>query len=111
MDRQPCGTHAPPPQALSGTFRTSSATSAGRDPGRPASRQIAQDEHLGERSAGSLVVSPAGDFDRAGAGTGRYSTADVGMAGRITYRDFAVALLDEIGTPLHHRTHIGVEEA
>ncbi|MEU2669566.1 hypothetical protein ABZ622_11940 [Streptomyces sp. NPDC007164] len=58
-----------------------------------------------------LVVSPAGDFDRAGAGTGRYSTADVAMADRITYRAFAVALLDEIDTPRHHRTRIGVEEA
>jgi hypothetical protein len=57
-----------------------------------------------------LVVSPAGDFDHAGAGTGRYSTADADLSGRITCGDFAVALLDEIDTPRHHRTHIGVEE-
>ncbi|GII34501.1 NAD(P)-dependent oxidoreductase [Planotetraspora mira] len=58
-----------------------------------------------------LIVSPAGDFDQAGARSGRYSTAGVNMASRISYSDLAIALLDEIDTPRHHRTHIGVEEA
>ncbi|MER0241573.1 NAD(P)H-binding protein [Streptomyces sp. HSW2009] len=58
-----------------------------------------------------LIISPAGDFDHAGAGSGRYSTADVNMASRISHGDFAMALLDEIDTPRHHRTHVGVEGA
>src|SRR5215207_2824395 len=56
-----------------------------------------------------LVVSPAGDFDHGGARTGRYRTAAAGAASRLSYADFAVALLDEIDAPKHHRTHLGVE--
>jgi hypothetical protein len=56
-----------------------------------------------------LIVSPAGDFDHDGVRTGRYRTAAADAASRISYRDFAVALLDEIDTPRHHRTHVGVE--
>lgn len=58
-----------------------------------------------------LIISPAGDFDHAGARSGRYSTADVDMTGRISHGDFGAALLDEIDAPRHHRTHIGVEGA
>lgn len=56
-----------------------------------------------------LVVSPAGDFDHGAARTGRYATAAADAASRISYGDLAVALLDEIDAPRHHRTHIGVE--
>ncbi|MFB6990274.1 NAD(P)-dependent oxidoreductase [Streptomyces sp. NPDC056178] len=55
-----------------------------------------------------LVVSPAGDFDQAGARSGGYSAADANMASRISHSDLAIALLDEIDTPRNHRTHIGV---
>ncbi|TDE35347.1 NADH-flavin reductase, partial [Nonomuraea mesophila] len=55
-----------------------------------------------------LIVSPAGDFDHAGTRSGRYRVAAVDPAGRISYADLAVALLDEIDAPGHHRTHIGV---
>ncbi|MGO4636261.1 NAD(P)-dependent oxidoreductase [Streptomyces sp. 2RAF24] len=58
-----------------------------------------------------LVVSPAGDFDHVGAGSNRYSVAGPNMASRISHSDFALALLDEIDAPRHHRTHIGVEGA
>ena len=58
-----------------------------------------------------LVVSPAGDFDHGGARTGRYRTAMADAASRVTYADLAVALIDEIDTPTHHRTHLGVEAA
>ncbi|MET7472266.1 NAD(P)-dependent oxidoreductase [Micromonospora sp. NPDC005686] len=56
-----------------------------------------------------LIVSPAGDFDHAGARTGRYRSAAANAASRISYPDFAIALLDEIDTPKHHRAHLGVE--
>jgi putative NADH-flavin reductase len=56
-----------------------------------------------------LVISPAGDFDHGGARTGRYRTAPAEATSRISYADFAIALLDEIDTPEHHRTHLGVE--
>ncbi len=58
-----------------------------------------------------LIISPAGDFDHAGAGSGRYSTSDVNMASRISHDDFAIALLDEIDAPRHHHMHVGVEGA
>jgi putative NADH-flavin reductase len=63
------------------------------------------------RAAGTdwLIVSPAGDFDHGGASTGGYRTAPARADSRITYADFAIALLDEIDTPKNHRTHIGVE--
>ncbi|MEU2711945.1 NAD(P)H-binding protein [Streptomyces sp. NPDC007205] len=58
-----------------------------------------------------LIVSPAGDFDPDGTRSGRYSTASADAASRISHHDFAVALLDEIDEPRHHRTHVGVETA
>lgn len=56
-----------------------------------------------------LVLSPAGDFDHGGGRTGRYRTAAADAASRITYSDFAIAMLDEIETPRHRGVHIGVE--
>lgn len=57
-------------------------------------------------------VAPAGDFDHDGAPTGRYAVAEHGdPAGRITYADFAIALLDEIEKPRHPRAAISVREA
>lgn len=59
-------------------------------------------------------VSPAGDFDHEGARAGRYVLREhADMTARITYADFAIALLDEIdgtggGTPPHHRVQIAV---
>lgn len=55
-----------------------------------------------------LVLSPAGDFDHDGARTGRYRTAPAEAADRVSYADFAIALLDEIDAPEHHRTHVGI---
>jgi uncharacterized protein len=56
-----------------------------------------------------LVVSPAGDFDHGGVRTGRYRMAAADAESRVTYADLAVALLDEIDTPKHHRMHLGIE--
>lgn len=57
-------------------------------------------------------VAPAGDFDHDGAPTGRYAVAEHGdPASRITYADFAIALLDEIEKPRHPRAAISVREA
>ncbi|MFG2919763.1 NAD(P)-dependent oxidoreductase [Kitasatospora sp. NPDC048298] len=58
-----------------------------------------------------VVVSPAGDFDATGAGSGGYVVSGADMAGRIAYGDFALALLDEIDAPRRHRVHIGVDAA
>jgi putative NADH-flavin reductase len=57
-------------------------------------------------------VAPAGDFDHDGTRTGRYRVAEHGdPASRITYADFAIALLDEIEAPRHHRAAVSVREA
>jgi uncharacterized protein len=57
-------------------------------------------------------VAPAGDFDHDGAPTGRYRIAEHGdPASRITYADFAIALLDEVEAPRHHRAAVSVREA
>jgi len=58
-----------------------------------------------------LVISPAGDFDHGGTRTGGYRTAPADATSRISYPDFAIALLDEIDSPRHHRIHLGVEQA
>jgi putative NADH-flavin reductase len=56
-------------------------------------------------------MAPAGDFDHDGTRSGRYRLADHGdRASRITYADFAIALLDEIETPRHHRAAVSVRE-
>ncbi|MFI7040299.1 NAD(P)-dependent oxidoreductase [Microbispora rosea] len=56
-------------------------------------------------------VAPAGDFDHDGTGTGGYLLAEHGdMASRITYADFAIALLDEAEAPRHHRAAVSVRE-
>jgi putative NADH-flavin reductase len=56
-----------------------------------------------------LVASPAGDFDHSGVRTGQYRMAVADAESRVSYADLAVALLDEIDTPKHHRTHLGIE--
>ncbi|AKH81622.1 NAD-binding protein [Streptomyces sp. CNQ-509] len=60
-----------------------------------------------------LYVSPAGDFDHdAGRTEGGYRVHPHGDAGaRISYPDFAVALLDEAESPRHSRTHLAVTGA
>ncbi len=60
-----------------------------------------------------VSVSPAGDFDHEGPRTGGFVLREhADMTARITYPDFAVALLDEIdgkgGTPAHRRAQVGV---
>ncbi|MBO2458743.1 NAD(P)-dependent oxidoreductase [Actinomadura violacea] len=56
-------------------------------------------------------VAPAGDFDHDGARSGRYEFADHGdPASQISYQDFAIALVDEVVTPHHHRATASVRE-
>ncbi|MEU9831368.1 NAD(P)H-binding protein [Streptosporangium sp. NPDC048047] len=57
-------------------------------------------------------VAPAGDFDHGGVPAGRYRVAEHGDPdSRITYEDFAIALLDEVETPRTRRAAVGVREA
>ncbi|WP_246158704.1 NAD(P)-dependent oxidoreductase [Catellatospora sichuanensis] len=56
-----------------------------------------------------LVLSPAGDFDHTAGRTGLHRAATADASSRISYPDFAVAVLDEIDNPTHHRVHLGVE--
>ncbi|REE97432.1 NAD(P)-dependent oxidoreductase [Thermomonospora umbrina] len=57
-------------------------------------------------------VAPAGDFDHDGGRVGGYRIAEHGdPTSRITYADFAIALLDEIEQPRHRRAAVSVREA
>jgi putative NADH-flavin reductase len=57
-------------------------------------------------------IAPAGDFDHDGTRAGRYRIAGHGdPADRITYADFAIALLDEIEDPRHRRAAVSIGEA
>jgi putative NADH-flavin reductase len=57
-------------------------------------------------------VAPAGDFDHDGTRTGRYLVAEHGdPADRIGYADFAIALVDEVEAPRHHRAAVSIREA
>ncbi|MEU4472722.1 NAD(P)H-binding protein [Micromonospora sp. NPDC023888] len=56
-------------------------------------------------------LAPAGDFDHDGTRTGHYRIAEHGdPASRISYADFAIALVDEIEAPRHHRAAASVRE-
>ncbi|TDW70864.1 NAD(P)-dependent oxidoreductase [Kribbella pratensis] len=56
-----------------------------------------------------VSIAPAGDFDHADASRhGRYRVVPADADARISYADLAVALVDEVDQPAHHRTAIGV---
>lgn len=56
-----------------------------------------------------VYVSPVGDFDHDGARTGRYEIGEHGdLSVKISYADFAVALLDEVENRRHVRVHLAV---
>jgi putative NADH-flavin reductase len=56
-----------------------------------------------------LYLAPAGDFAHDAAPAGRYEPRPhADTSARITYADFALALLDEAASPAHHRTHLAV---
>ncbi|WP_255443712.1 MULTISPECIES: NAD(P)-dependent oxidoreductase [unclassified Amycolatopsis] len=56
-----------------------------------------------------VYVSPVGDFDHDGERTGRYEIGEqFDFSAKISYADFAVALLDEVENPRHHRVHLAV---
>jgi uncharacterized protein len=55
-----------------------------------------------------VVISPAGDFDHGGPRFGGYRVTAADAGSRVSYADLAVALIDEIERPRHHRVHIGV---
>ncbi|GAA3213302.1 NAD(P)-dependent oxidoreductase [Dactylosporangium siamense] len=56
-----------------------------------------------------LMLTPPAGLDPAGPRLGRYRTGgDTAPSTGLTYADLAVAVLDEIETPAHHRTRISV---
>lgn len=56
-----------------------------------------------------VSIAPTGDFDHADpARKGRYRVAPADAQERISYADFAVALVNEVDHPKHHRAAIGV---
>jgi hypothetical protein len=56
-----------------------------------------------------LMLTPPPTFAADGERTGAYRTgADAVLGDRLSYADFAVALVDEIETPAHHRARIAV---
>jgi putative NADH-flavin reductase len=56
-----------------------------------------------------VSIAPTGDFDHADPSRkGRYRVAQADAQDLISYADFAVALVDEVDDPAHHRTAIGV---
>ncbi len=54
------------------------------------------------------VVAPSGDFDHTGEPVGRYRFAPAEFELRITYPDFARAVVDEIERPAHSRDFFAV---
>ena len=56
-----------------------------------------------------VSIAPSGDFDHENPDrTGSYRLAPADAALRISYADLAIAVLDEIDDPRHHRTLLGV---
>jgi putative NADH-flavin reductase len=66
-------------------------------------------EIFAESALDWVSIAPAGDFDHDHpVRTGGYQVIQADSASRISYADLAIALLDEIDDPRHHRTRIGV---
>ncbi|MEU5883727.1 NAD(P)H-binding protein [Spirillospora sp. NPDC047279] len=85
------------------------------DPGFPAEHRefslghAAGLEALRETSLDWLYISPAGDFDHDGERAGSYRLTDHGdWESRLSYPDFAIALLDEIDEPAHRGVHLAI---
>jgi uncharacterized protein len=56
-----------------------------------------------------VSIAPAGDFDHADPSRkGRYRVAPADAGALISYADLAVALIDEVDQPAHHRTALGI---
>ena len=56
-----------------------------------------------------LMLTPPAQLDAAAPRTGRYRTGGETVSGvTLSYADLAVAVIDEIETPRHHRTRISV---
>ncbi|MET9627959.1 hypothetical protein ABZX92_10895 [Lentzea sp. NPDC006480] len=64
---------------------------------------------LADSGADWLVMSPVGMFG--GAVSGEYRIGAVDPGDELTYEDFALAVLDEIESPAHRHTQIGVASA
>lgn len=76
---------------------------------------VAEFEVLRDTAAGLdwLVVVPPMELDAAGPRTGRYRTAEgrvIDGSGHIAHADLAIALLDEIESPRHHRIQLAVAD-
>ncbi|MDT7787151.1 MAG: uncharacterized protein QOF58_5570 [Pseudonocardiales bacterium] len=61
---------------------------------------------LADSDAEWLVISPVGMFG--GTSSGKYRIGTLDPSDELTYEDFARAVVDEIETPTHHHTQIGV---
>jgi putative NADH-flavin reductase len=56
-----------------------------------------------------VSIAPVGDFDHADPSRkGRYRVAPADAGALISYADLAVALIDEVDHPAHHRTALGI---
>jgi len=56
-----------------------------------------------------VSVAPAGDFNHADPSrTGAYRIAPADATSLISYADLAIALVDEVERPAHHREAIGI---
>ncbi|WP_191248398.1 NAD(P)-dependent oxidoreductase [Amycolatopsis deserti] len=64
-------------------------------------------EILRESTLDWLYASPAGDFDHEGPRTGGYVVAAAAdLTKRVSYADFAIALIDEATKPAHRGQHL-----
>jgi putative NADH-flavin reductase len=101
---------------LASTLETESGTLLMDTPGYPQDYRsfylahAAAADVLASSDLDWLSIAPAGDFDHAHPDrTGKYRTTPAEATSRISYADFAIALLDEVEAPQHHRTLLGVE--
>lgn len=69
-------------------------------------------ELFAESSLDWVSVAPAGDFEHEHPErTGGYQVIPADATSRISYADLAIALLDEVDAPRHHRAQYGVAPA
>ncbi|WP_020556468.1 NAD(P)-dependent oxidoreductase [Embleya scabrispora] len=103
--------HVVPEQVVQDQVVPEQSTPEQVAPERIVQKRVVQKRVVAKRVVPEWVVlSPSGDFDHEGVRTGYYRAAPADAESRVSYPDFAIALLDEVDAPKLRGVHVGIED-